>query len=153
AWVNADEHSGMNPDFLDGVVSLDQWYFAEAPQTTMVWSEEGKILPAGLGQAGNLKTGRPRSWPRVAKNEPAPQEVRQLGAAMPAEAWKRFTIQDGAKCPITAEFALVRAVRKRGRRPGHEVWVSFRRSASDPAEIKSYLSNAPAKIAKTDLVG
>ena len=29
----------------------------------------------------------------------------------------------------------------------------FRRSASDPTEIKSYLSNAPAKIAKTDLVG
>src|SRR5262249_24543721 len=117
AWVNADEHSGMNPDFLDGVAGLDQWYFAEVPVSRMVWPEEGKSVPAGLGQAGNLKTGRPRSGPRVARNEPAPQEVRQLGAAMPAEAWKRFTIQDGAKCPITADFAFVRAVSKRGRRP------------------------------------
>lgn len=41
---------------------------------------------------------------------------------------------------------------KRGRRPGHKVWVIFRRSISDPTDIKYFLSNAPAKIAKTDLV-
>jgi SRSO17 transposase len=153
AWVNADEHYGMNPDFLDGVVSLDKWYFAEVPQTTMVWPEGVKILPAGLGQAGNLKLERPRSGPRVARDEPAPQEVRQIGARLRANDWKRFTIKEGAKGPIAADFAFVRAVSKRGRRPGPEVWVIFRRGAGDPTEIKYYLSNAPAKIAKTDLVG
>lgn len=153
AWVNADEHYGMNPDFLDGVAGLDKWYFAEVPQTTMVWPEGVKILPAGLGQAGNLKLGRPRSGPRVARNEPEPQEVRQIGASLKANAWKRYTIKEGSKGPIAADFAFVRAISKRGRRPGHEVWVIFRRSASDPTEIKYYLSNAPAKIAKTDLVG
>jgi SRSO17 transposase len=112
AWVNADEHYGMNPDFLDGVAELDKWYFAEVPSTTMVWPEEVKILPAGLGQAGNLKTGRPRSGPRVARKEPPPQGVRQIGAALPAEDWKRFTIKEGAKGPITADFAFVRAVSK-----------------------------------------
>jgi SRSO17 transposase len=152
AWVNADEHYGMNPDFLDGVAGLDKWYFAEVPVSTMVWPENVKILPAGLGQVGNLKTGRPRSGPRVAKKEPSPQEVRQIGAGLPAEAWKRFTIKEGAKGPITADFAFVRAVSKRGRRPGHQIWVIFRRSTSDPTEIKYYLSNAPATIAKTDLV-
>ena len=152
AWVNADEHYGMNPDFLDGVAGLDKWYFAEVPCTTMVWPGDVKILPAGLGQAGNLKSGRPRSGPRVAKKEPPPQELRQIGAWLPTEAWKRFTIKEGAKGPITADFAFVRAVSKRGRRPGHEVWVIFRRSTSNPTDIKYYLSNAPAKIAKTDLV-
>lgn len=152
AWVNADEHYGMNPDFLDGVAGLGKWYFAEVPCTTMVWPENVKILPAGLGQAGNLKSGRPRSGPRVAKKEPLPQEVRQIGAGLPAEAWKRLTIKEGAKGPLTADFAFVRAVSKRGRRPGHQVWVIFRRSASDPTDIKYYLSNAPATIAKTDLV-
>ena len=151
-WVNADEHYGMNPDFLDGVAGLDKWYFAEVPVSTMVWPEGVKILPPGKGQAGNLKTGRSRSGPRVARNEPAPQEVRNIGSGLPAKAWKRFTIKEGAKGPITADFAFVRAVSKRGRRPGHEVWVIFRRSTSDPTEIKYYLSNAPAKIAKTDLV-
>jgi len=51
AWVNADEHYGMNPDFLDGIAGLDKWYFAEVPKTTMVWPEEVKILPADLGQS------------------------------------------------------------------------------------------------------
>lgn len=152
AWVNADEHYGMNPDFLDGVAGLDKWYFAEVPVSTMVWPEQVQILPAGLGQAGNLKTGRPRSGPRVAKKEPAPQAVRQIGAGLPAQAWQRFTIKEGAKGPLTADFAFVRAVSKRGRRPGHQVWVILRRSLSDPTDIKYYLSNAPAQIAKTDLV-
>ena len=72
----------------------------------------------------------------MARNEAAPQELRQIGAAMPAGAWKRFTIKEGAKGPISADFAFVRAVSKRGRRPGDEVWVVFRRSVSDPTEIK-----------------
>jgi len=151
-WVNADEHYGMNPDFLDGVAELEKWYFAEVPASTMVWPENVKILDAGLGQTGNLKMGRPRSGPRVARNQPAAQEVRHMGAELPAQVWKRYTIKEGAKGPISADFAFVRAVRKRRRRPGHEVWVIFRRSASDPTEIKYYLSNAPAEIAKTDLV-
>jgi SRSO17 transposase len=151
-WVNADEHYGMNPVFLDGVAELEKWYFAEVPANTMVWPEKVKILDAGLGQTGNLKTGRPRSGPRVARNQPAAQEVRQMAAELPAEVWKRYTIKEGAKGPISADFAFVRAVGKRRRRPGHEVWVIFRRSASDPTEIKYYLSNAPAEIAKTDLV-
>jgi len=151
-WVNAAEHYGMNPDFLDGVADLEKWYFAEVPASTMLWPEKVKILNAGLGQSGNLKTGRPRSGPRVARNQPAAQEVRQMAAELPTEVWKRYTIKEGAKGPISADFAFVRAVRKRRRRPGHEVWVIFRRSASDPTEIKYYLSNAPAEIAKTDLV-
>jgi SRSO17 transposase len=151
-WVNADEHYGMNPDFLDGVAELEKWYFAEVPVNTMVWPEKVKILGVGKGQAGNLKTGRPRSAPRVARNQPAAQEVRQMAAELPAGVWKRYTIKEGAKGPISADFAFVRAIPKRRRRPGHEVWVIFRRSVSDPTEIKYYLSNAPAEIAKTDLV-
>lgn len=142
----------MNPEFLDGIDALGKWYFAEVPVTTLVWPEDVKILPAGPGHPGNLKKGRPRIGPRVARNEPLPQEVREIGASLPAKAWKRFTIKEGARGPITADFAFVRAVSKRGRRPGHEVWVIFRRSTSDPTEIKYFLSNAPAKIAKTDLV-
>lgn len=151
-WVNADEHYGMNPDFLDGIAALGKWYFAEVPVSTKVWSEGVKVLPAGLGQAGNRKSGRPRSGSRVARDEPGPQEVRQIGANLPAGAWKRYTIKEGAKCPITADFAFVRAVSKRGRRPGHKVWVIFRRSTSERSEIKYYLSNAAARIVKTDLV-
>jgi SRSO17 transposase len=152
AWVNADEHYGVSPKFLDGVAGLDKWYFAEVPSTTMMWPEGVKILQAGADQAGNLNTGRPRTGPRVARNQPAAQELRQMAVELSAEDWKRYTIKEGSKGPISADFAFVRAVRKRRRRPGHEVWVVFRRSTSAPTEIKYYLSNAPAGIAKADLV-
>ena len=35
--------------------------------------------------------------------------------------------------------------------PCHKVWVILRRSTSAPTEIKYYLSNTPAEIAKTDV--
>src|SRR5262245_24536019 len=92
SWVNADEHYGMNPDFLDGVAKLNKWYFAEVPVSTQVWPGEVKILPPGLEQPGNRPAGRPRSGPRVARGEPTPQAVKSLGAALPAEEWKRCTI-------------------------------------------------------------
>src|SRR6516164_7207505 len=88
-WVNADEHYGMNPDLLDAVAEMEKWYFAEVPVNTRVWPEKVKILDVGKGQTGNLKTGRPRSGPRVARNQPAAQEVRQLAAELPAGGWRR----------------------------------------------------------------
>jgi SRSO17 transposase len=151
-WVACDEHYGMNPAFLDGVDQLGKWYFAEVPANTTVWVGSPRILPPGKGQPGNLKTGRPRTAPRLARGEAAAQEVRLITANLSPQDWKRHTIKEGAKGPITADFAFVRAISKRRRRPGHEVWVVFRRSTSDPSEIKYYLSNAPDTTAKTELV-
>jgi SRSO17 transposase len=104
-WVNADEHFGMNPAFLDGVAAAGKWYFAEVPVTTRVWAAEVEVLPPGKGQAGNLKTGRPRSGPRVARNEPVPQELHEIANGLPASTWRCYTIKEGAKGPITAKCA------------------------------------------------
>jgi SRSO17 transposase len=151
-WIACDEHYGMNTVFLDGVSRLDKWYFAEVPANTTAWVGSPQILPPGKGQPGNLKTGRPRTSPRVARGEAAAQQLRQVAANLSPEDWQRETIKEGAKGPITADFAFVRAMSKRRRRPGHEVWAVFRRSTSDPSEIKYYLSNAPATAAKAELV-
>lgn len=146
-WVTADEHYGMNPDFLDGVAALGRDYFAEVPVSTMVWVGKVEVIAPGKG-----KMGRPRSGATVAQGTPPPQAVRQIGAQLPARAWQRYTIKEGSKGPIEADFAFVRAMSKRGRRPGHEVWVVFRRGLEEGAEIKVYLSNAPASCAHTKLV-
>ena len=146
-WVTADEHYGMNPDFLDGVAALGKDYFAEVPVTTQVWVGEVKILAPGKG-----KMGRPRSGARVAPGTPPPQAVRQIAAQLPQRAWQRYTIKEGSKGPIEADFAFIRATSKRGRRPSHAVWVVFRRGLEAGAEIKVYLSNAPANCAHTQLV-
>jgi SRSO17 transposase len=151
-WVTCDEHYGINTAFLDGVARLDKWYFAEVPANTAVWVGSVQILPPGKGQQGNLKTGRPRTGPRVARDEAAAQQVRLIAANLSPEDWQRRTIKEGSKGPITADFAFVPAISNRRGRPGHQVWVIFRRSRSNPSEIKYYLSNAPATTAKTELV-
>jgi DDE superfamily endonuclease len=135
-WVTCDEHYGMNTVFLDGVGRLDKWYFAEVPANIAVWVGSVQIQPPGKGQPGNLKTGRPRTGPRVARDEAAAQQVRLIAANLSPEDWQRRTIKEGSKGPITADFAFVPAISNRRGRPGHQVWVIFRRSTSNPSEIK-----------------
>lgn len=146
-WVTADEHYGMNPEFLDGVAALSKWYFVEVPVSTMVWEGSVAVRAPGTGEMG-----RPRTGPLVAHGTPPPQAARRIAAQLPARAWARYTIKEGSKGPIEADFAFVRATSKRGRRPGHEVWVILRRGLGEGAEIKVYLSNAPHECARTTLV-
>jgi SRSO17 transposase len=91
-WVTADEHYGMNPDFLDGVARLGKYYFAEVPLSTMVWARKVEVLPPGKG-----KMGGPRSGPLPAKQTPPPQQVRQIAGGLPARAWNRYTIKEGSR--------------------------------------------------------
>lgn len=146
-WVTADEHYGMNPDFLDGVAALGKYYFAEVPVSTKVWVGQVEVIAPGRGAMG-----RPRTGPLVTDDTPPPQAVRQVAAVLPARAWQHYTIKEGSQGPIEADFAFVRATSKRGRRPGHEVWIVFRHGVDEPAEIKIYLSNAPSNCAHTTLV-
>ena len=118
----------MNPAFLDGIDALGKWYFAEVPKNTMVWPEEVEIIAPGQG-----RMGAPRKGPLVASGTPKAQAVEQIGPRLPASLWHRYTIKEGSRGPIEADFAFVRATAKRGRRPGHAVWVVFRRGLEPEA--------------------
>src|SRR4029453_15020889 len=146
-WVVAAEHYGMIPAFLDGVAARGKWYLAEVPASTKVWEGEPKIEPAGRGPMG-----RPRKYARVAAGAPKAQEVRQLAAWLPARAWRRFTIKEGSKGPIEADFAFVRVTRSRRGRPGLAGWLMLRRSLDGAKEVKYFLSNAPASCPHVALV-
>jgi SRSO17 transposase len=141
-WVTCDEHFGQNPAFLDGLAALGKWYFAEVPSNTRVWLHTPGVEPAGPGLLG-----RPRVRARVRLDTPPAQELRKLAAHLPKTQWQRLTIQEGSKGPLVADFAWVRATTARNRLPGPRVWAIFRRSLSEPAEIKYYLCNAPVGIA------
>ena len=83
---------------------------------------------------------------------PPPVTVSELAAQLPASAWRTCTVKEGAQGPIRARFGFVRAVAARGGLPGPELWVVFRRSLSDPAQLKVFLSNAPADTPRRELV-
>jgi SRSO17 transposase len=156
AWITADphllrswgrcEHFGQNPAFLDGVAALGKWYFAEVPTTLRVWLRTPRLCPPGpspLGQA--------RSQPRVAPNAPGPTRVADWLRNLPAGRWRRYTIQEGSRGPIRAAFAFERVTLVRNNLPGARVWLVVRRSLGLEAEVKYYLSNAPATCSPVDL--
>ncbi len=51
----------------------------------------------------------------------------------------------GEKGSRTDDWACARVVEHRDGAPGPEVWLLARRSLSNPTDLASYLSNAPAK--------
>ena len=146
-WVAFDEHFGESPSLLDKIDALGKWYFAEVPCNTRVWLRRPQVEPPGRGPLG-----RPRTQPRVAPRAPRPRELREMAASLPQSAWQRYTIKEGSKGPIVAEFAFLRVTAVRNGLPGPRVWAVFRRGLRRQPEVKFYLSNAPADCVCSDLV-
>ncbi len=122
-------------------------YLADVSISTLVWLERPptEIPPP-------KRTGRPPSRERLAPDAPKPIRVDELAAQLPKRAWRKHWVKDGEKGRIEARFALVRAVAVRGKLPGPDVWVVFRRSLGEPSELKVLISNAPGEIARGELV-
>ena len=81
------------------------------------------------------------------------QTVREIVRQLPAGDWIRHRVTEGEKGPREYEFVRLRVIEKIHRAPGPEAWLMARRSVgSDPgADIKCYLSNAPATIALAEM--
>ncbi len=146
-WVTADEHFGEIPAFLDGIAAAGKWYQVEVPVNTRVWLRTPPIQPPGPGLMG-----RPRTHPRVAPRAPRPLELQALAAQLSRSAWQRWTIKEGSRGPLEADFAFVRVTTVRNGLPGPRLWATFRRSLADPSALKCYLSNAPAQCPLAELV-
>jgi SRSO17 transposase len=146
-WVAFDEQFGNNPVLLDRVASASLSYLAEVPHNTQVWRRRPPthVPPAPA-------RGRPPTRPRLCAGEAPPVRVDQLATQVPRRRWQRYTIKEGAKGPLVAEFAFVRAVAVRDGLPGPAVWVVYRRGLGEGAELKVYLSNAPVQTPHRTLV-
>lgn len=146
-WVTCDEAFGQIPAFLDGIAALGRWYLAEVPHDTQVWLARPETgVPEWSGH------GRPPTRECLNPGEPAPQRVDEIAANLPEEDWQPYLIKEGSKGPMVAEFAFLRVVAVRDGLPGPEVWLVLRRSLDGSAELKTFLSNAPADTPLTDLV-
>jgi SRSO17 transposase len=83
----------------------------------------------------------------------AAQTVDSIVRALPAGDWIRHRVTEGEKGPREYEFVRQRVTEKIHRVPGSDGWLMARRSvgADQDAEIKCYLSNAPATIALAEM--
>lgn len=146
-WVFGDASFGVSTPFLDRVADLGLDYFAEVPHDTRVW-----LRRPATAVPSRKKHGRPTHRLRVRPDEPAALRVDALAAQLPASAWQRWVVLEGARGPLVAEFAFVRAVAVRERLPGPDVWVVLRRQLRAEPELKVYLSNAPSDTSPDTLV-
>jgi SRSO17 transposase len=134
-WVTADEEYGRDGDLLDELEELGRRYVMEVPTTTTVWTADpASCVPPYSGR------GQP---PRRPSRE-AVRSVTELAAGLPADAWHRLQVRDGAVGPLVFEFAAVRAWAVRHRQPGPPIWVLIRRSLEAEPEVKYYVSNGDA---------
>jgi SRSO17 transposase len=134
-WVTADEEYGQNGELLDDLEELGQRYVMEVPTTTTVWTADpASCLPPHSGRGR-----RP-----VRPSREAVRSVAELAAGLPADAWQRVQVREGAVGPLVFEFAAVRAWAVRHRKPGPPIWVLIRRSLEAEPEVKYYVSNGDA---------
>lgn len=140
-WVTADDAFGNNPEFLAHLESSGLRYLVDVPVNTLIWMQRPATQPS------------PRAAKeRLAPGAPPPQRVDQWAQHAPAGTWRTYVVKSGEKGPIRARFAFVRAVAVREGLPGPDIWAVYRRSLSDPKELKVFVSNAPADTPKATLV-
>ena len=92
---------------------------------------------------------------RLHPESPTSEDVLAFVAQVPAAAWARYRILEGAKGPLLADFVAVRVVAVRDRLPGPTVWLLVRRTVPEPGEdpvYKVYLSNASPDLPLLALV-
>jgi SRSO17 transposase len=145
-WVTADEAFGRDTDFLDAINDLGLFYFAQVPHDTQVWTHRPLVaVPPYKGR------GRKPTIEKVVKGQPMAQNVASLAQTIDQPKWNRYTIKEGSKGPIVADFAFLRVIAKRDQLPGPEVWLILRRTI-ETGELKTYLSNAPVETPMVSLV-
>ena len=140
-WITFDEGYGKDPGFLSRLEEAGETYVGEVPKNVRVWLERPVVEEPGA--AGK---GRTRKKRRVRADQPAPQTVAEVAAALPPRAWQRLAFRDGSKGAQEAEFARLRVVVERDDLPGPEVWLLVERSLDQEAKIKYYLSNAATEV-------
>ena len=137
-WVLGDETYGDDTKVRITVESTGRFYLLAVSSNTRVWTEAPAVI-----DPFKLATGRPRTKVRLAPEAVPSTTVAAVAAQLPTQAWQRMSVANGAKGPITYDWAAVRVLESRDALPGPERWLLVRRSISDPTELAYFLSNAP----------
>ena len=138
-WGTADEWYGRGSEFRDEL-DTDGWrYVLQVPLDLEVFTEPATLV---MEQRGGR--GRKRRRPRLAEDSPRPKAVGSILQEWDAAAWRVLTVGEGAKGPLTYQFAALRVWESRDGCPERACWLVLRRN-QDGSEGRCYVSNAPAE--------
>jgi SRSO17 transposase len=140
-WVGGNSVYGDSSTFVQGVRQLGKWYVLDSSADARVWLEEPRVIPPE--QRPRPKRGRPCTQPLV---EGEAKRVDEVGAALPAAAWRRLTVAEGSQGPRVHEYAEVWVWFSEEGLPGPRERLLVRRSLGPEPELKYHRSNAPAAV-------
>lgn len=143
-WIGADAAFGEDIDFLNALPK-NRYYFAAIKSNTQVFIKKPKIgLPEYKGR------GRRPTKIGILPGEPKPRSVSEIAKGK-SLSWQPVVVAEGAKGPIIARVARIRAYMSRDGLPvGEPCWLFFRKTSN--GEIKYAVSNAPKAISFTELI-
>jgi SRSO17 transposase len=143
-WIGVDSAFGGDIEFLNALPKNRHYFAAIKANTRVFIKKPGVGLPAYKGR------GRRPTKIEILPGQPKPLVVSEI-AKGDLLSWKAVVVSEGAKGPIIAKVARIRAIMSRDGLPvGEPQWLFFRKNLD--GEIKYAISNAPRKISLKKLV-
>jgi len=132
AWIAGDDEMGRPAWFRRELAGRGERYLLAVPSNTTIRDLEAEP-PAYRGHGRRPK--------------PPFQQMRKWCESLPANAWTRLEVRDGAKGPLEVEIVKRRVVAKIDRKIGPEETLVVIRSLDDEKKVKTdyHLSNAPSE--------
>jgi SRSO17 transposase len=143
-WIGADAAFGEDIEFLNALPK-DRYYFASIKSNALVFIKKPK-----LGAPEYKGRGRRPAKIGILPGQPKPRSVSEI-AKTSLLSWKPVVVAEGAKGPIIAKVASIRAYLSRDGLPvGDPQWLFFRKNTD--GGIKYAVSNAPKGMTLSELV-
>jgi len=143
-WMTFDEGYGSKPEFLRELSARGQRFVGEVPRNFMGWVKAPRVVTRAFHKHGR---GRGRKTPRLASGSPP---SRRVDAMLEADGfrnrpWVKWRVKDGQKGPMVWEVKHLRfSPVGAGGLPGEPLHLIVARDVLNPAELKFFVSNAPA---------
>lgn len=149
-WVTGDAAYGECHQLRRTVDEMNKWYCFEVSSSAQVWLEK----PLLEVPSPRSNKGRKPSKPRPVEGSPESISVAEATRQFSETDWIRHRVFDGAKVPREYEFARLRVVEKRNKKPGPEAWLMARRPIGQGGsldKVKYYLSSAPTNVSLAEM--
>jgi SRSO17 transposase len=144
-WLTFDEGYGGKPELLRELSRRGQKFVAEVPRNFTGWVKAPRVVIRPFHKHGR---GRGRKTPRLASGSPPPRRVdaRLDRDGFCNQPWVKWRVKDGQKGPMVWEVKHLRffPVGADGL-PGEPLHLIIAREVLNPAELKFFVSNAPAE--------
>lgn len=151
-WLTFDEGYGGKPELLRELSGRGQKFVGEVPRNFMGWAKAPRVVTRPFRKHGR---GRGRKTPRLASGSPPPRRVDAMldRDGLRDQPWVRWRVKDGQKGPMVWEVKHLRfsPVGADGL-PGEPLHLVVARAVLNPAELKFFVSNAPAEASIQEML-